>query len=475
MNKINTDPKKIDEILNRGTIAEILPTKKEFREKLLSGERLRFYIGADPTAKALHLGHAQNLMILEDFRKLGHEVIFLIGDFTGMIGDPTDKSAARMRQTREDVENNFKGWLEQIKNILSFENKGNPVKVKYNSEWLSKLNFEQIIDLAGNFTVQQMLERDMFQKRIFGDEKIKLLLEKSGILRVTHHTYVKCRHCNKAFPSPIQFTNNKAFDTSSVNNNKVNCPRCNEMTIFDKKDLIQIRPEPIYLHEFLYPLMQGYDSVAMDVDAELCGTDQIFNALAGRTLMRKLKNKNKFVIAAKLIADEKTGTLMSKSNGTGVFLNLNSNDLFGAIMSQPDGMIKPLLLGCTRVSVSEINNLMKLENPRDAKARLAREIVAIYHGEDAAKKAEEEFNKIFRDKKKPSEIISYKLQATSYNLINLLVELKMVSSKSEARRIINQGGVRIDDVVQKDFEKEIEVKNGMVVQVGKRKFVKIVL
>ncbi|TSD01796.1 MAG: tyrosyl-tRNA synthetase, partial [Parcubacteria group bacterium Athens0714_25] len=127
--------KKVDEILERGVLVEFLPTKKEFREKLLSGENLRFYIGADPTAKALHLGHAQNLMILEDFRKLGHEVIFLIGDFTGMIGDPTDKGAARVRQTREGVEENFKNWLEQTKNILSFDDKDNPVKVKYNSEW----------------------------------------------------------------------------------------------------------------------------------------------------------------------------------------------------------------------------------------------------------------------------------------------------------------------------------------------------
>jgi len=269
--------KKVDEILERGVLIDFLPTKEEFKEKLLSGEKMRFYIGADPTATALHLGHAQNLIILEDFRKLGHEVIFLIGDFTGMIGDPTDKSSARVRQTHEDVESNFKNWLEQTKNILSFDAEENPVQVKYNSEWLSKLNFEETIDLASNFTVQQMLERDMFEKRIKGNK-------------------------------------------------------------------------PIYLHEFLYPLMQGYDSVAMDVDVELCGTDQIFNALAGRTLLRKIKNKEKFVIVANLIQDEKTGELMSKSNGTGVFLDLDSQNLYGAIMAQSDGMIRPLFLGCTRVS-----------------------------------------------------------------------------------------------------------------------------
>lgn len=402
MNKIDIDEKKINEILNRGTIVEILPTKKEFREKLLSGKKLRFYIGADPTAKALHLGHAQNLMILEDFRKLGHEVIFLIGDFTGMIGDPTDKSAARVRQTRESVENNFKEWLEQIKNILSFKDKDNPVKVKYNSEWLSKLNFEQVIDIASNFTVQQMLERDMFEKR--------------------------------------------------TEENK-----------------------PIHLHEFLYPLMQGYDSVAMDVDAELCGSDQIFNALAGRTLMQKLKNKNKFVIAAKLIADEKTGMLMSKSNGTGVFLNLNSNDLFGAIMSQPDGMIKPLFLGCTRIPVSEIAKLMSLENPRDAKVRLAKEIVTMYHSATEANEAEKEFNKIFRDKGIPSEIPEIKLNEKSMPILDLLIKTKLAPSKSEAKRLVEGKAVEIDGEIISDWKTMIEIKNGAVIRAGKRKFVKIII
>ena len=455
MNKINTDPKQIDEILNRGTIVEILPTPKEFREKLLSGEKLRFYIGADPTAKALHLGHAQNLMILEDFRKLGHEVIFLIGDFTGMIGDPTDKNATRVRQTREDVENNFKGWLKQLKNILSFEDKDNPVKVKYNSEWLSKLNFEQVINIASNFTVQQMLERDMFEKRITT-------------------TWLECKYCNTIFKSPIQFNNQESFETTNLQGNITICPKCKKESYIEKNDVIlKKEPLPIRLHEFLYPLMQGYDSVAMDVDVELCGTDQIFNALAGRTLMQKLKNKNKFVIAAKLIADEKTGMLMSKSNGTGVFLNLNSNDLFGAIMSQSDGMIKPLLLGCTRIPMNEIQELMELDNPRDTKAKLAREIVTIYHGKKEAQSAEKEFNKIFRDKKKPTDIKEMKLEIGNWKLIDLLYELKMVSSKGEARRLVQQGGVRIDDVVQKDFDKEIEVKNGMIAQVGKRRFVKI--
>ena len=393
---------KVDEILDRGILVEFLPTKEEFRKKLLAGEKLRFYIGADPTAKALHLGHAQNLMVLEDFRKLGHEVIFLIGDFTGMIGDPSDKSSARVKQTREGVQENFKNWKEQVKNILNFDDKENPVLIKYNSEWLGKLNFADVLELASNFTVQQMLERDMFDKRM-----------KEG--------------------------------------------------------------RPIYIHEFMYPLMQGYDSVAMDVDVELCGTDQIFNALAGRTLMQKLKNKDKMVIATKLIADEKTGMLMSKSNGTGVFLDLDANNLFGAIMSQPDGMIKPLAVGCTRITLSEIEELMKLENPRDAKIRLAWEIVKIYHGKDEAEKAQEYFTNTFSKKELPEDIKEM-LASEGEGILDFMVKVGFATSKGDARRKIEQGGVSIEGEKINEINTVLmkDGFDGKILKVGKINFVKIV-
>jgi tyrosyl-tRNA synthetase len=392
---------RIDEILERGVLVDFLPTKKEFKEILLSGKKMKFYMGFDPTAKSLHLGHSQGLMILEDFRKLGHTVIFLIGDFTGMIGDPTDKSSARIKQTSEQVRENFALWKDQVKNIANFEDESNPFQIKYNSEWLGKLNFEQVIDIASNFTVQQMLERDMFENRM-----------KEG--------------------------------------------------------------KPIHLHEFLYPLMQGYDSVAMDVDVELCGTDQIFNALAGRTLMQKLKNKDKFVISAKLIADEKTGMLMSKSNGTGVFLDLNSNDLFGAIMSQPDGMIHPLLLGCTRIALDEIKELMKLENPRDAKLRLAHEIVKIYHGEEKADMATGYFINTFSKKEVPDEVGEIKIES-GMKLVDFLVLAKVANSKGDARRKIEQGGVSIEG--GKITDSNIILDNsfdGKIIKIGKKDFVKIV-
>ncbi len=398
-----TDEKKIDEILDRGVLKEFLPTKKELKERLISGEQLKFYIGADPTAKALHLGHAQNLMVLEDFRKLGHQVIFLIGDFTAMIGDPGDKSSARVKQTPEEVKANFKDWVEQVKNILDFEDEENPVLVKYNSEWLGKLNFAEVLELASNFTVQQMLERDMFEKRM-----------KKGT--------------------------------------------------------------PIYVHEFMYPLMQGYDSVAMDVDVEMCGTDQIFNALAGRTLLQKLKGKDKFVIAANLIADEKTGQLMSKSNGTGVFLDLSAQDLFGAIMAQTDGMIRPLAIGCTRLSLAKIEEMAQAENPRDAKVELAFEITKIFHGEDEAKKAQDYFINTFSKKEISAEDMEEIKVAIGDRLIDVLVKNNLAESNADAKRKIKQGGVSIDKNRISDVQYTIQLAdNNKVIKVGKVHFRKVVL
>ncbi len=393
--------KKVDEILDRGVLAEFLPTKEEFKEKLLSGEKMKFYMGFDPTAKSLHLGHAQGLLVLEDFRKLGHEVIFLIGDFTGMIGDPGDKSATRVRLTREDVENNFKNWKDQVKNIVGFETNENPMQIKHNSEWLGKLNFEEVLDLASNFTVQQMLERDMFEKRM-----------KEG--------------------------------------------------------------RPIHLHEFLYPLMQGYDSVAMDVDVELCGTDQIFNALAGRTLMQKLKNKDKLVIATNLIADEKTGILMSKSNNTGVFLDLAPSDLYGAIMSQADGMIRPLFVGCTRISLDEIEKMDIDKNPRDSKMRLAFEIVKMFHGEDEAIKAQENFISTIQNKEIPEDAQEVKAE-DGENILDFLVKATLAESKGDARRKIEQGGIKIDGEKVEDANMFMSSDlGGKVIQSGKKNFRKIV-
>lgn len=392
----------VDLLLDRGVLKEFLPTKEEFRSKLLSGQKLRFYIGADPTAKALHVGHAQNLMVLEDFRKLGHEVIFLVGDFTGMIGDPSDKSSARVKQTRAQIEENFANWKKQTEAILSYDDPVNPVQLKFNSEWLGKLDFGDVLDLASNFTVQQMLERDMFDKRL-----------KEG--------------------------------------------------------------RPIYVHEFMYPLMQGYDSVVMDVDVELCGSDQIFNALAGRTLMQKIKGKDKFVIATNLVADEKTGMLMSKSNGTGVFLDLDANDLFGAIMSQPDGMLRPLFVGCTRIALEKIEDCMQMDNPRDAKIILAHEMVRIFHGVDAADVAQELFISTFSKKEMPSDVPECACDNET-TIIDYLVLCGGATSKGDARRKIEQGGVSINgNKITESTYVITKADHEQVMRVGKLFFVKVII
>jgi tyrosyl-tRNA synthetase len=400
MNKINTDKQKIQALLDRGTIVEVLPKQSDFAKKLLSGERLRFYIGFDATAPTLHLSHAKNFMLLEKFRQLGHEVIVLFGDFTARIGDPSGESKTREQLTRKDVLANVKKWKELIKPLMAFDDKKNPPKIMYNDDWLAKLNMEDLINLASNFTVQQTIERDMFQKRL---------------------------------------AENK----------------------------------PIGLHEFLYPMMQGYDSVAMDVDVEICGTDQIFNALAGRTLQRKINNREKFVVAVTLMENPKTGELMSKSKGTGVFLDTTANDMYGQIMSQPDEMIEILFTHNTYLSLDEIKEIMKAANPKDAKTKLALEIVTMFHGEKKAKAAAENFVNIFAKKGTPDDIAEVKISNKKISPIDLLVELKFVSSKGEARRLIDGNGMKINNNKVSSWKDDVNLKSGHIIQAGKRKFTKI--
>lgn len=300
-----------DELLSR-SISQILPSKDELRETLISGQKITIYIGADATGPALHLGHATNFLVLERFRQLGHQVFILIGDFTAMIGDPTDKLAARQKLTREQVQENVKTWLDQIRPLLKFDDPFNPPKVVYNSQWLSKLNLSEVTELASHATVQQMLERDMFEKRL-----------EEG--------------------------------------------------------------KAIWLHEFFYPLMQGYDSVALDIDAELCGTDQTFNALVGRDLQREYHKKNKFVITTTLLENPITKEkMMSKSLGTGIYLNESAEEMYNKILLQADENIIQLFIDCTRISMDEIQSIKEAiyKQPSsipEYKKLLAREIVKIYH------------------------------------------------------------------------------------------------
>ena len=403
MSKIITDEKIIDEILNR-SVAEILPSKAEFKKLLMSGKKIRFYIGTDPTGTSLHIGHATNYMVLERLRKLGHEAIFLIGDFTASIGDPTDKEAVRKQLSRKDIKNNIKTWLKQIKHIVGLRNFKNPVKILYNHDWLSKLTFKDVINLSANFTVQQMLERDMFEKR--------------------------------------------------MKENK-----------------------PIYLHEFFYPLMQGYDSVAMDVDMELCGNDQKFNALMGRTLLKRMKNKEKFVFITTLLENPITKEkMMSKSLGTGVFLDETSDDMFGKLMSQADENIPQLFTDCTYLGLDEINKIKNdLKdnniNPRDLKIKLAYEVVSIYHGKEKAHKAQENWENTFSKKEIPEDVLEIKAQEEEL-LVDVLLKNKLVSSKGDFRRLVDEKAITNLDTDEKISSQNEKAKNG-VYKIGKRRFVKI--
>ncbi len=400
---VNTDVKKIEEVLSR-SVDTLYPNKDAFVEALKSGKQLRIYMGIDPTATYAHLGHATNYIILRRLHELGHKIIVLIGDFTAMIGDPSDKSAARKRLTKEDVQNNLKTFKQQIGKILNFEDKENPIELRFNADWLAKLTFEDAVNLASNFTVQRMLERDNFQKRI-KEEK------------------------------------------------------------------------PLYVHEFFYPLMQGYDSVALNADIEIGGTDQTFNMLAGRTLVKSYQNREKLVMSTTLLENPVTGEkLMSKSLGTGIGLDESPKDMFGKTMALPDEAIIQVFIDCTYLSMAEIKqletDLKNGANPRDMKVRLAREIVTMYHNADDAQKAEEYFVSTFSQKQRPTDIPE--LKPSQYDLVSVLVEAGICKSKSEARQVIDQGGVKLNDNKVEPKSYTLELKINDVVQKGSRWFVKVI-
>ena len=389
----------IDEILDRGIIVDIIPSKAEFKQRLLN-EKLRFFIGADPTNTSLHLSHAKNFMLLEEFRKLGHEVIVLFGDFTACIGDPSDRNSARARLTPEQVREFSADWIRQISPLIDFNDKVNPANVVFNGQWLNKLSMRDLIELASNTTVQHLLERDMFQKRISENR-------------------------------------------------------------------------PIHLHEFLYPLFQGFDSVALDADVEMCGIDQTFNALMGRTLLKKLKNKDKFIVCNNLMENPITGELMSKSRGTGVFLNTDANTMFGQIMSLPDEMIRILLINNTRVPLAEIEALDIEHKPMDAKLFTAKTIVGILHGQQQAEQALQHFQDTFSNKVFPENALEIITDQETLSVFDILKLGLPSQSNSEIRRLIAQGGVIINDIRQNDEKVVFETKLGLKVKVGKKTFFKV--
>ncbi|MFH1712055.1 MAG: tyrosine--tRNA ligase [Patescibacteria group bacterium] len=398
---VSTDKEKINELLTRGVEA-VYPSPEAFFKKLKSGKKLRIYVGFDPTAPDLHIGHALQLRKLKQFQDLGHEVIMLIGSFTAMIGDPTDKMATRKQLTQKQVLTNAAGYKKQASKIISFTGE-NPAKLMFNHKWLGKMSFADVVELASHFTVQQMSERDMFERRI-----------KAG--------------------------------------------------------------EPVYVHEFMYPLMQGYDSVEMDVDAELGGSDQTFNMLAGRTLLKRMKDKEKCIIALKLLENDE-GKKMSKSEGGFIALNDLPEDMFGKIMAMDDSMILPYFEIATDITMDEIEGiklgLKRGLNPRDVKARLAKILVEMYHSKSAAEKAEKHFESVFKKHEMPDDMPEYYLDQPE-SIVEVLLNCGLASSKSEARRLLSQKAIKVDGVVAEDSDmKLVGQEGGIVLQRGKRQFVRI--
>ncbi len=381
----------IESLLTRG-VEEIID-RESLEKKLRSGKQLRVKLGIDPTSPNIHLGRSVPLRKLKDFQDLGHKIVFIIGDFTGVIGDTSDKDSERPMLDAKTIKENMKTYVKQAGMILDMRK----CEVKYNSQWLKKLGFLEIAKMANVFGLHEFTAREVIAKRLSAGKRVSYL-------------------------------------------------------------------------EMMYPLMQGYDSVAIHADVELGGTDQRFNLLAGRDLQRFYGQEPQDIMTNPLI-EGLDGRKMSSSWGNTVNLLDEPNEMFGKVMSLKDEFIIKYFTVATRVPLSEIEEIKKLSNPRDQKALLAKEIVRMYHGEREAIRAEEEFNKIFRDKEIPSDIKKIKVEAMP--ILDLMVKGELVPSKSEAKRLVLQGAVKINGVVEKDWQKVIEPKSGMRIQVGPRRFLEL--
>ncbi|HKJ40147.1 MAG TPA: tyrosine--tRNA ligase [Anaerolineales bacterium] len=375
----------------------------ELRQRLKDAEKegrpLRIYCGYDPTSTDLHLGHTITMRKMRQFQDLGHEVTFLIGSYTALVGDPSDKNKARPILTEEQVSENAKTYSEQAFRVLDKEK----TKVRYNGEWLSKLSLVDLIRLGQNFTVQQFLARDNFSKR----------LEKG---------------------------------------------------------------EAIYLHETFYALMQGYDAVALETDVQVGGTDQLFNIIvAGRKLQEALGQKPLVGIITGILPGTDGVQRMSKSTGNIVPINTGADDMYGKLMSIPDDAMGTYLRLASRWSPQEIDAFEKevaseKMHPRDAKMKMSFEITSIFYGEADAKSGQEAFIKTFQKKEVPDEMPEYQL-SEGQTVLDVMLDAKMVSSKGEGRRLIDQKGVRLDGEVME--RGDTPIPHPGVLQVGKRKFLRI--
>ena len=388
--------------LAKGTVEVI--REAELREKLeksaATGKPLRVKLGADPTAPDIHLGHTVVLRKLRAFQELGHIAIFLIGDFTGMIGDPSGKSATRPQLTREEINANAETYKRQIYKLLDPEK----TVVEFNSRWMDDLGSAGFLRLSSHVTVRQILERDDFQQRLEANR-------------------------------------------------------------------------PLALHEIMYPLVMAYDSVALEADVEIGGTDQKFNLLMGRNLQREYGQESQIATIMPLLEGTDGVQKMSKSLGNYIGINEPPQEIFGKVMSISDDLMWRYYELCTDLTVPEIATLREdTRNPRDTKVDLAKRIVADFYSDIEARKAEDEFNAMFRNKQAPEDVEERALASGVRKLPKLLVELQLVASMAEARRMIEQGGVYVDGErrTQNDFEVNLSHPDrSVLIQVGKRRFVRV--
>ncbi len=393
MSKVDTNPEKIAELLTRG-VSEIIG-QEELEKKLQSGKPLRIKLGIDPTSPNIHIGRSIPLLKLRDFQDLGHKIVFIIGDFTGVIGDTSDKESERPMLTSEQVKKNLKTYIEQASKIIDIKK----TEINYNSRWLKKLTYAEIGMQADQFSLHEFISRENIAKRLDQGKRISL-------------------------------------------------------------------------RELLYPLMQGYDSVQVKADVEIGGTDQKFNILAGRQLQKAYNQEPQNVITNPII-EGLDGRKMSSSYGNSVNLMDEPNDMFGKLMSLKDEYIISYFILATRVSLSSIKEYEKElhdgVNPRDIKLHLAFEITKMYHTEEKALSAKEYWISTFSKKEIPDQMRIFKMKEK--DIVSVLIDSEIISSKSEARRTIEQGGVKINGEVVRD-SKQI-VCSGDVVQKGKIHFIKV--
>lgn len=392
---VEVNREKIEELLSRG-VEEVID-RKSLEKKLYSGKQLTIKLGIDPTSPNIHIGRSIPLLKLKDFQDLGHKVVFIIGDFTGVIGDTSDKESERPMLTRDDVKKNMESYILQAGKIIDI----NKCEIRYNSEWLSKISYEELGRQADVFSLSDFISRENIKKRLDAGKRVSL-------------------------------------------------------------------------RELLYPLMQGYDSVAVRADVELGGTDQRFNLLAGRELQRLYKQDPQDVITNSLI-EGLDGRKMSSSWGNTINLLDNNFDMFGKVMSLSDDLIIKYFKLTTRTPLSSILELEKRlssgENPKDIKILLAKEIVSIYHSKDKAAEAEKNFEKTFSKGGVPEDVLEISV-AKGLKLIDIFIDNKIVVSKSDFRRLASEGAITNMDSGEKIQSSELEAENGTY-KVGKRRFIKI--